>query len=143
MSFALAVLVTSGCADRRATEPMPVDQRARPTTPGPEKPKPPIVAIFDRTSPSFGPGTSRYVLYKDSTFSLEYNGTSYGSFAFPGRVSRRDSTFLFDFEAVSASPWGAVGVLRGIVLVVRYNEIMLLTDFEDGDYVLGSGAVGP
>lgn len=143
LAFALVVFVAVGCAEWRATEPIPVDQLPKPTTPPPSKPAPPIVAIFDGISPSYVVGTSRYVLYKDSTFGLEYHDTGFGSFTFPGRFIRRDSTFLFDFEAVSASPWGATAVLRGTVLVVRYNEIMQLTDFEDGEYVLGSGGVGP
>jgi hypothetical protein len=39
-------------------------------------------------------------------------------------------------QAMAPSPWEADAILRRDVLVVQYNDIMLLTDFEDGDYMM-------
>ena len=78
---------------------------------------------------------SRYVLYDDSTFALEFVNSRYGAFAYAGRFTRTDSRITFIWEGWStAGPWGAEGTLRGDSLSVRYNLIMQLTDFIDGTY---------
>lgn len=75
------------------------------------------------------PLDSRYVLYGDSTFALQY--TRIGEYT--GRYSRTDSLVSLVFNA-NAGRWYATALLRDDCLVVRYNIDMALSDFEDGDY---------
>jgi hypothetical protein len=78
---------------------------------------------------------SRYVLYDDSTFALEFVNGRYGAFAYAGRFTRDDSRITFTWEGWStAGPWGAEGTLRGDSLSVSYNLVMQMTDFIDGTY---------
>jgi Tol biopolymer transport system component len=78
------------------------------------------------------PSTSRYVLYEDSTFGVQF-GSSYGFFEYPGKYSRADSVVSFLFDA-NAGRWTATGIVRGDSLIVIYNDEMHLDDFEDGVY---------
>jgi Tol biopolymer transport system component len=80
---------------------------------------------------------SRYVLYDDSTFALQYLGPT-GEYT--GRYSRTGSAVDFSFDGWStAGPWEATGFLHGDSLVVEYNIVMWLSDFEDGVYRLEPG----
>lgn len=90
---------------------------------------------YDRVTPSSIPGTSRFVLYDDGTFDLQYLRPDFGFFAYAGKYARADSsiTFLFN-DAATAGPWVAAGILRGDSLVVKFNLVMILSDFEDGMY---------
>ena len=79
--------------------------------------------------------SSRYVLYDDSTFALEFASVRFGVFAYAGRFTRVDSRITFQWEGWStAGPWGAEGTLRGDSLSVKYNLVMQMTDFIDGTY---------
>ena len=126
-----ALLVTlAGCKDTR----LPIEPSAPPPSEpsGPITPTSSVVGIFDRISPSFLDGAQRYVLYADSTFNLQYDGIP----TFPGIYSRADSTITFKFKAPSVvAAWLAGGIFRGDLLVVKYNDVMLLSDFEDGAYM--------
>lgn len=83
--------------------------------------------------------SSRYVLYEDSTFTLQFADAA-RPFEYQGRYTRADSTITFDWDGWSlAGPWGATGTLSGDSLAVKYNVIMMLTDFVDGTYVRQSG----
>lgn len=83
--------------------------------------------------------SSRYVLYEDSTFALQFAG-AVRVLEYQGRYTRADSTITFDWDGWSlAGPWGATGQLSGDSLAVKYNVIMMLTDFMDGTYVRQSG----
>jgi hypothetical protein len=96
--------------------------------------------VFDRLSPSAVPGSSRYVLYPDGTFSLQYLRADSGFFAYGGTYSRVDAAIELDFEGSNlAGPWDAAGVLSGDSLTVDYNLEMNLADFEDGVYVRSAG----
>ena len=138
---AFAALIAVGCADASSSEPIPPVEPTKPVTPlPPAKPAPEILATFDRLSPSSFPGTSRYVLYKDSSFALEYTTNSgSGPFSYPGRFTLTDSLVRFSFTRTAGPDWVADAVLRHTVLVVRYNPAMLFSDFEDGDYLLSIG----
>lgn len=97
--------------------------------------------VYDRESPHTIPAgaLSRYVLYKDGRFELQYSTDSWGDFAYTGRYSRTGSVITFNFDAWSAAgPWEATGTIDGIRLVVEYNVVMGLSDFENGVYVLNS-----
>jgi hypothetical protein len=79
---------------------------------------------------------SRYVLYDDKTFALQYSSWRWGVFEYRGWYSEVDSLVTFTWEGWStAGPWGATGTLIGDSLAVKYNIIMALSDFEDGLYV--------
>jgi len=79
---------------------------------------------------------SRFVLYADGTFSLQFVSRANGFFEYTGRYARTDSRITFDWDGwSSAGPWGATGTLSGDILHVEYNDVMQMTDFIDGDYV--------
>lgn len=79
---------------------------------------------------------SRYVLYDDRTFALQYASARWGVFEYLGVYVEENSVITFDWDGWStAGAWGATASLRGDSLFVRYNIIMQLTDFEDGLYL--------
>jgi hypothetical protein len=77
--------------------------------------------------------SSRYVLYDDGTFALQYLQSS-GSFEYCGTYTEANAIVTFrwlDNQNVGA-PWGpATGMLIDEFLSVRYGLIMTLDDFED------------
>ena len=80
---------------------------------------------------------SRFVLYDDSTFALQFASGLFGTFEYGGRFTRADSQITFIWKGWSAAgAWGAEGTLHGNSLTVAYNDIMQLTDFIDGTYRL-------
>jgi hypothetical protein len=79
--------------------------------------------------------TSRFVLYDNGAFVLQY--PSLGEGGYRGRYTDANGVITFEWEGWSvAGPWGATGTLKGDSLTVQYNLIMQLTDFEDAVYVL-------
>lgn len=138
-----ALLVTlAGCKDSG----LPVEPSAPPLLPGvppaptapPNFPVPSSAAsIYDRTSSSAIPGNSRYVIYENGTFSLQYVSPVWGFFEYPGRYSRTDSAITFQFDA-NGGTWLADGIVAGDSLTVKYNEDMNMSDFEDGTYSLST-----
>jgi hypothetical protein len=80
---------------------------------------------------------SRYVLFDDGTFALQYLG-SQGSFEYHGTYTEANAVITFRWEANQdvAAPWrAAIGTLTDDFLTVRYDLIMQLDDFEDAVYV--------
>jgi hypothetical protein len=78
---------------------------------------------------------SRFVLYDDSTFALQFASGLFGHFEYDGKFTRVDSQITFVWEGWStAGPWGAEGTLHGNSLTVAYNAVMQMTDFIDGTY---------
>lgn len=148
-AFALLAAALSvspaGCSDSTVFSPAPEVQKVGP---GPATPPPPAfptaastAQVYDRVTPSVFDGSSRYVFYADSTFSLQYVTPRFGFFEYKGRYARSGSAVSFDWDGwSSAGPWGADGVISGDSLTVKYNVIMSLSDFEDGVYVRSSGA---
>ena len=138
---AVLILVASGACSSglRPTEP----------TAGHSPSPPPVAAACEFSTTLSRPGTvyaftgfsvvttgsatscSRYVLYDDGAFELQY-GTA-GVYA--GRYSVLGDDVRFDFEAASqAGAWIAFGRFDGFALTVHYNEVMVLSDFEDAAY---------
>jgi hypothetical protein len=137
-----ALLVTlAGCKDLvlpplEPSAPLPSEPSAPPIDtvfPTPSSP----AAIYDRTSPVSVPGKTRYVIYENGTFSLQYVSPVWGFFEYPGKYSRTDSAITFQFDASGGTfgPWLADGIVAGDSLTVKYNYIMVLDDFEDGVYI--------
>jgi hypothetical protein len=55
---------------------------------------------------------------------------------YPGSYKQENNAIMFQWEGWSvAGPWGATGTLRGDTLTVVYNDIMVMTDFEDAVYL--------
>jgi dipeptidyl aminopeptidase/acylaminoacyl peptidase len=103
-------------------------------------PVPEGAEIYMREHPDSMGSLSRYVLYSDAGFELQYVTDRWGSFAYKGRYTRDGPGLTFDFDASSvAGPWQATGTLDGDRLTIRYNLIMIMSDFEDGVYVLSGG----
>ena len=138
--IAMLTLSTS-CSDSRLPTP--------PTAPTvvPVAPNAPVGPVRDPT-PFPGPGTyvfassprvavqwytaaSRFILSSDGTFVLEYPHVSYR-----GRYTEAGGVISFAWDGWSvAGPWGATGVSAGNSLIVSYNLIMEMSDFEGGEYV--------
>jgi hypothetical protein len=77
---------------------------------------------------------SRYVLYDDGTFALQYL-QSRVSFEYRGTYTDANGLITFEWEGWSvAGPWAATGSINDDSLTVRYNLIMELSDFEDAVY---------
>jgi hypothetical protein len=77
---------------------------------------------------------SRYVLYDDGTFALQYlqpQGEYRGTYTETNAVI----TFRWDANQNVPAPWRpAVGTLKDDTLTVRYDLIMHHDDFEDAHY---------
>jgi hypothetical protein len=79
---------------------------------------------------------SRYVLYEDSTFALQFSSVKTGFLAYLGRYVRTDTVMTFNFnDENAAGAWRAVGTLHGDSISVSYNIVMYLADFVDDVYV--------
>jgi hypothetical protein len=79
---------------------------------------------------------SRFVLYENGTFALQYSSGSQTP-EYRGTYTEGNGRVSFSWEGWSvAGPWAATGVLTGDSLAVTYNIIMSLSDFEDASYTL-------
>jgi hypothetical protein len=102
--------------------------------------RPPVSAGFPAVSQpariyvdvNSSPLPSRYVLYDDRTFVLQYST----AFEYRGVYKEANAVITFEWEGWStAGPWGATGSLSDDALTVRYNLIMMMSDFVDGVYI--------
>jgi hypothetical protein len=81
---------------------------------------------------------SRYVVYDDGTFALQYL-QSRGSLEYRGTYSEANALITFRWEGNQnvPVPWRpATGALSDDSLTVRYDATMNLDDFENAVYVL-------
>jgi hypothetical protein len=131
ITFGALLVTLAGCKDSG----LPVE----PSAPPPSEPSAPTnfpvpssaASVYDRISPSLYADGSRYVIYDNGTFSLQY---AFGQYL--GRYSRTDSAITFQFDGWSAmGPWLAGGTFTGDSLTVKYNDVMNWSDFEDGTYM--------
>jgi hypothetical protein len=135
----LAFLVVSvSCSDATLpTAPLPTPPATvAPTPPAPVPPTDSSEArVFGFVSSPYpavqGYTTgSRYVLYRDGAFVLQYPHVEYR-----GTYTEAEGRINFEWEGWSvAGRWGATGVLTDDSLSVSYNIIMLMSDFEDARY---------
>lgn len=79
------------------------------------------------------PLVSRYVIFDDGSFSLQYSSTNHPFFEFRGTYSETDGNVVFEWKA--NDPWRATGVLTDKSLTVSYNIDMQLSDFVDEVYL--------
>lgn len=95
-----------------------------------------VLAQYPSYSYHGGPLASRYVLYDDGAFGLQYASPRFGNFEYRGTYTESSGEVDFQWEGWSAAgPWGATAKITEESLTVRYNLIMQLTDFEDGVYL--------
>jgi hypothetical protein len=90
------------------------------------------VAIYRYSSPldyasSFQTIGSRYLLYPDGVFGLQYDAFAHVSM---GTYRQDGTTITFRFDDFGI----ATGTLNGDLLEVRYSEIMQHSDFENAVY---------
>jgi hypothetical protein len=81
---------------------------------------------------------SRYVLYDDGTFALQYLRSA-GSAEYRGTYTEANGLLRFQWQANQNvfAPWRpATGTLTDDSLTVRYDVIMIMDDFEDAVYLL-------
>ncbi len=81
---------------------------------------------------------SRFILYGDGTFALQFSSQNYPSFQYLGRYVAEDSMHSLTFNADNCK-WTATATLRSDSLTVRYNTAASMDDFVDGVYVRSSG----
>jgi len=144
-SVALVALLTliTACADMdtptspTATPPMSPPQPVSPV----ESPRafPPVsrpariyVGVEAQLNPMHGsPLASRYVLYGDGTFALQYSSANF--FEYRGTYEEINAVVAFYWDACCG--WGATGLLSNDALSVHYNERMEYSDFLNGVYI--------
>jgi len=126
--ISLAVVLATSCSESR--------QPFAPIGVTPSAPTPHAGAVIYQGVSGLSDASSRYVLYDDSTFALEFTTGVY-----LGRYRRTDSRIVFSWEGWSTmGPWGAEATLRGDSLKVTYNVVMAMSDFVDGTYIRKSAA---
>lgn len=141
----LTVLVVSAaCGDTAMTSPTAPVQSPPPAFGVPPRPTfPPLTGpsrtfTFDRELTyrvSDYTKHSRFVLYDTGGFALQY--PSLGSGEYRGGYTEAGGLITFEWEGWNiGGPWGATGTMQNGTLTVRYNDIMLWSDFEDAVYRL-------
>lgn len=148
---AALVIASLGCSDQ-ATSGLPPGSVPQPPSPAapPTPAPPPFPQVSNASAIYLGPenlydqfksyhGSSlptRFVLFDDSTFYLQFASLRFGLLTYAGRYSRSDATFRFNWVNESGPTWNAQGTQRGDTLDIRYGENMVMSDFIDGAYVL-------
>ena len=145
LSVLLAACGSSGPTSPTGTNPLPAPPR--PTPPSnisfPPLSGPSRTFLFDRELSyrvSDFTWNSRFVLYDNGAFVLQYPSSSFGDGRFRGAYQEANGVlmFLFEFQGRSVgTPWiDATATLKGDSLTVQYPESMHHADFEDAVYVL-------
>jgi hypothetical protein len=145
LSVLVALQGMMACASDTVTVVNPGNPAAPAPAPTPQPPPafPPLQrpgTIYNRATPDFDfAGASRYIIYGDSTFILEYlvPTTTTGVVDFTGRYVRADSIIKFSFDGfnVALGPWLAAGTIHNdSTMTVVYNAAMSASDFADGVY---------
>ncbi|HXG69857.1 MAG TPA: hypothetical protein VNJ04_04505 [Gemmatimonadaceae bacterium] len=81
---------------------------------------------------------SRFILYGDGTFALQFSSKNHPFFEYLGRYVAVDSMLSLTFNADNGK-WTATATLQSDSLAVRYSAVALMDDFVDGVYVRSSG----
>jgi hypothetical protein len=84
---------------------------------------------------------SRFILYDNGAFLLQYPPSSFGAGRFPGAYRDANGVIMFLFDSSTGrsvdEAWDdATGTLQGDALTIQYQESMQHADFEDAVYVL-------
>jgi hypothetical protein len=146
-TLAAVLILTAGCSDLPSPSAPTPPRPAGPVQPIPEPlPAPPFPAV-SRSARLYvaaesryysGHGSllaSRYVLYDDNTFSLQYASINYPFFEYRGDYSEANGQITFGWPTSRGAQWQATGVITEDSLTVEYNLDMQMSDFEDGVYI--------
>jgi hypothetical protein len=80
---------------------------------------------------------SRFILYDNGAFVLQYPTISVEGGGYPGAYAESNGVLALVWEAWNiGGPWGATATLKGNSLTVNFNSIMYGADFEDAAYTL-------
>ena len=97
----------------------------------------PARIYVDPNPPSYSmhgsPLASRYLLFDDSTFALQYASANYPFFEYRGTYREAGRDITFEWEGCCG--WGATGSLEADSLTVEYSINMQMSDFLNGVYV--------
>lgn len=140
LTLALVVLCAA-CSDSHPTSPTRSTAASPRVDPTAQLPFPAVlgaarlyVSAEQPPSEAHSRMRSRYVLYDNGTFTLQYATSPILEYG--GRYTESNGEVVFDWNGWSkAGPWGATAKITEESLTVRYNVIMQLTDFEDGVYL--------
>jgi hypothetical protein len=139
LALGIAMTLASGCNDPTSAAAPTLPTPAAPDTAFPALTHPGTIyveagAIYEFFYNAAGPVVTRYVLYDDGTFDLQFAGAK-DARKFSGSYTSSDSLVQFAFtDRDSVGPWEAIGHLEGSNLSVTYNDAMMLADFIDGTY---------
>jgi len=144
LSVLVAACGGAGPTSPTGTTPLP----APPPSPPPQIDFPPLSGpsrtfIFDRELSYIVRDytrQSRFILYENGAFELQYPPSAYGPGLYRGAYQKANGRimFLFEFQGRSVgSAWDdASATLTGDSLTVQYDWSMRMADFEDAVYVL-------
>lgn len=130
----------------------PAPPPTKPDTAVPVRPLLPLfrgdILVYERVTASSSATGSRYVLFPDGSFSVEYLHTDAAQrptwFPYRGYTIRADSLIQFAFNGTNtAGGWAANAAIRGDSLVVDYNNVMEEAGFEDGVYAWSPPSPSP
>ena len=82
---------------------------------------------------------SRFVLYDNGAFVLQYPSLGEGGYGYRGQYQDANGVIMFICEFNGrrvGDPWDATGTLKGDSLTVQYDWNMRMADFEDAVYLL-------
>jgi hypothetical protein len=97
--------------------------------PSPNTPPAGGFVVFSDGGALYGKWESQYVLYDNRSFTLQF----VGAFEYRGTYSQLGDIITFAWSGAVA--WGATATLSGDTLAVKYNEMMVFSDFVDGNYI--------
>jgi hypothetical protein len=131
LSAACGASPTSATSSKPAARPTPTPAATPAPAPGtgfPTASGSPRVFVAVHSMPR----ASRFLLYDDCTFVLQYSGGP----DYRGTYTELDGVLTFAWEGWSmAGPWGATGTITDDSLVVKFNILMMLSDFVDDVYM--------
>jgi hypothetical protein len=141
-AVALIVILSAACSDSSrhsptaptsSTAPAPTafEPNAPPPFPAVSKPARIYVTTIEGRSAAYHGGAlkSRYVLYDDGSFTLQYASPRFGNFEYPGNYTQAGELF---FHWAESSLLGATAIITEESLTVGYTIAMQMNDFEDG-----------
>jgi len=123
VALAAGISLATGCGDSTTpVEPPSPAPIAKPIFPAPSRPAQIYVEAVQTSS-----RPSRYVLYEDGSFALQFPGREY-----PGTWSQKDSVITFTFLEWG---WEAIGLQSDNHMTITYSESMWELEFNGGTYV--------
>lgn len=150
-----SALLTGACSGpptrptANTTPPPPVSSTPPPTTPPPA----PFVPSFPAVSQparvyvaerfpyiAYPHGSllgSRFVLFDDGNFGLQYSSLTNPFFQYTGTYTEQSGDLMLAFHANNGR-WTATAAITDGALSVKFNLDMQMSDFEDGVYLLNT-----